>query len=230
MTTLIEQPSSPNPPTPPTQRPRGTERAERRALAAELAAERTRQRGPFRNVLHSIGVGISAGFLLLTLGLALIVVVLPIAVGGSAYTVLTGSMEPKLPPGTFLIVKPTPASEVRVGEVITYQLVSGRPEVATHRVIERILDPRTAEVSFITKGDANNTPDAAPVIPVQLRGTVWYAVPYLGWVNNVLNGEARAWLVPIVAGLLLAYAGWMFVAGLLERRALRARHRLAQSR
>lgn len=221
MTTLLE---------PSTQRPRSAERAERRVLAAEIADARAARRGPLGNVLHSIGVGLSAGLLLLMLGLALIVVVLPIAVGGSAYTVLTGSMEPKLPPGTFLIVKPTPASEVRVGDVITYQLVSGRPEVVTHRVVERILDPRTAEVMFLTQGDANNTPDAAPVMAVQLRGTVWYAVPYLGWVNNVLNGEARAWLVPIIAGLLLAYAGWMLIAGVLERRALRARHRMARTR
>lgn len=210
---------------PPSRRPRSAERAERRALVAEIAEERSARRGPIGNVLHSIGVGLSAGLLLLMLGLALIVVVLPIAVGGSAYTVLTGSMEPKLPPGTFIIVTPTPASEVRVGDVITYQLVSGRPEVATHRVVERILDPRTAEVMFITQGDANNAPDAEPVVPVQLRGTVWYAVPYLGWVNNVLNGESRAWLVPLIAGLLLAYAGWMLISGIRERRALRARHR-----
>lgn len=221
MTTVID---------PPGRRPRSSERAERRALRDAEADARAARRGPVGNVLHAIGVGLSAGLLLLMLGLALIVVVLPIAVGGSAYTVLTGSMEPKLPPGTFLIVKPTPASEVRVGDVITYQLVSGRPEVVTHRVVERILDPRTAEVMFLTQGDANNTPDAAPVMAVQLRGTVWYAVPYLGWVNNVLNGEARAWLVPIIAGLLLAYAGWMLIAGVLERRALRARHRMARTR
>lgn len=210
-------------------RPRSAERAERRAARAAIAEERAAQRSPVGNVLHAIGVGLSAGLLLLMLGLALIVVVLPIAVGGSAYTVLTGSMAPKLPPGTFLIVQPTPASEVRVGDVITYQLASGRPEVVTHRVVERILDPRTAEVLFITQGDANNTPDAQPVMSVQLRGTVWYAVPYLGWVNNVLNGESRAWLVPLIAGLLLAYAGWMLLSSIIERRAARARHRMARA-
>jgi len=178
--------------------------------------------GPLRGVLHAIGVGLSAGLLLITLGLALIVVVLPIAVGGTAYTVLTGSMQPHLPPGTFIVVKPTPAADIRIGDVVTYQLESGRPEVVTHRVVQRTIDATTGEVTLVTQGDANNTPDARPVREVQLRGKVWYAVPYIGWVNNVLNGESRAWIVPLVAGLLLAYAAWMLVAGIRERRRTRA--------
>jgi len=175
-------------------------------------------RGPVASVLHALGVGLSAGLLLIALGLALVVVVLPIAVGGTAYTVLTGSMQPHLPPGTFIVVQPSPSANIRIGDVVTYQLRSGQPEVVTHRVVQRTIDATTGEVTFITQGDANNAPDALPVREVQLRGKVWYAVPYIGWINNVLTGESRAWLVPLVAGLLLAYAGWMLVGGLRERR------------
>ena len=46
---------------------------------------------------------------------------------------LTSSMEPGLPPGTLVIVKPIDPVDVRIGTVITYQLESGKPTVVTHR-------------------------------------------------------------------------------------------------
>jgi len=174
-----------------------------------------------RGVWRSIGLGLSTGLLLLMALLATLVIILPLAVGGSPLTVLTSSMEPNLPPGTLIIVKPTPASEIGVGQVITYQLESGRPELVTHRVIERTVG-EDGTVTFITQGDNNSLPDANPVQEVQIRGTVWYAIPYLGWVNQWLTGDTRAWLVPVLAGGLFAYAGWMLFSGIRDRRRSRA--------
>ena len=37
-------------------------------------------------------------------------------------------------------------------------------------------------------------PDAKPVTPAQIRGTVWYSVPLLGYVNNTVNGPGRGWV------------------------------------
>ena len=59
----------------------------------------------------------------------------PRATGATPYGVLTGSMRPELPPGSLVIVRPTAAADIGVGDVITYQLESGRPEVVTHRVV-----------------------------------------------------------------------------------------------
>ena len=187
----------------------------------------TRRRHP---VLNAISMGLSAGFLAFILLLAVLVIVLPLVVGGSPLTVLTSSMEPKLPPGTLVVVKPTPVSDIRIGDVITYQLYSGQPEVVTHRVIERV-SSSDGTVSFITKGDANGVPDANPVREVQVRGTVWYSIPWLGWVNTWLTGERRAIVVPIAAGLLFAYAGWMVFSGLRDRARKRraARDRAAEA-
>jgi len=47
---------------------------------------------------------------------------------------------------------------------------------------------------------------------------VWYAVPYIGWVNNVVNGDARSVIVPIVAGGLFLYAGFMAASTVVDRR------------
>jgi len=56
-----------------------------------------------------------------------------------------------------------------------------------------------------------------------LRGAVWYSVPLIGWVNNVVNGDLRAIVIPIVAGLLFLYAGWSIVTSRIDKRRRRQR-------
>lgn len=174
--------------------------------------------GRLRAVLSSLGTGLSAGVLLLILGLGALTIVVPAAVGGMPLSVLTGSMRPTYPPGTLVVIKPATPEEIGVGDVITFQIESGQPAVATHRVIERSTDSGSGEVRFTTQGDANNTPDSEQVQPAQIRGKVWYAIPYLGWVNQTIDGSTRSWAVPALAGALFLYAAWTFGAGLRERR------------
>ncbi|MBW4033371.1 MAG: signal peptidase I [Acidobacteria bacterium] len=191
-------------------------------IANRPASQRTSSsaRKPARpkGVLHFIGVGLSFGLLALVLLLGILVVALPMLTKSTPYTVLTSSMTPSYPAGTLVIVKPTDPQQIRIGDVITYQVKSNEPAVITHRVIQ-IVEPAAAgdTEKFITKGDANALAD--PVVkPVQVRGVVWYAVPYIGWINNVINGGTRSMIVPIVAGLLFLYAGYMVASTLVERR------------
>jgi len=172
-----------------------------------------------KGVLHYIGVGLSFGLLALIALIAVLVIALPMLTKSTPYTVLTSSMTPSYPAGTLVIVKPTDVQQIHIGDVITYQLESNQPAVVTHRVIQ-IVEPTTPSgtESFITKGDANSLPDAKPVQPVQVRGVVWYAVPFIGWVNNVVNGDARSVIVPIVAGGLFLYAGFMGASTVVDRR------------
>lgn len=172
-----------------------------------------------KGLLHYIGAGLSFGLLALIALIAVLVIALPMLTKSTPYTVLTGSMTPSYPAGTLVIVKPTDVQQIRIGDVVTYQIASNQPAVVTHRVIQ-IVEPTTAggTVSFITKGDANSLPDAKPVKPVQVRGVVWYAVPFIGWVNNVVNGDARSVIIPIVAGALFLYAGFMAASTVVDRR------------
>ena len=105
-------------------------------------------------LLHALGLGLGVGLVLLVAALAVVLVVLPRATGSTPLTVLTSSMEPGLPPGTLLVVRPTPVEQVRVGDVVTYQIASGRPEVITHRVtgVESATD---GSLGFVLQGDAN---------------------------------------------------------------------------
>lgn len=155
--------------------------------------------------------------LLAVSGLLVVGVLGPRAAGATPYTVLTGSMSPLYPPGTLVVSKPLDIDDVRVGEVVTYQLRSGEATTVTHRVIATRLRA-DGQRELITQGDANSVPDAEPVAGVQLRGSLWYAVPHLGRVNALLTGHQRQLAVYAVAGGLSLYAAAMFTAAGRERR------------
>ncbi len=165
----------------------------------------------WRAVVHAVVLGLSTGLLLLVAALAVVLIVVPKATGSMPLTVLTQSMEPTLPPGTLLVVRPTPIDDIRVGDVVTYQIVSGQPAVVSHRVVS-VSSSSDGERTFVLKGDNNAEADPAPVTAVQIRGVVWYSVPEIGIVNQVVNGS-RGWLIPAVAGVLLTYGAVMMTAG-----------------
>lgn len=166
-----------------------------------------------RGIMHFLGVGLSAGLLGLVVLLGVLVIIVPFATGSTPMTVLTNSMAQSYPPGTLIIVRPIAAEDIRIGDAITYQLKSGEPAVVTHRVIE-VTTSTASGVTFITQGDNNAVPDDAAVRPVQVQGSVWYSVPWLGYANSLVNGEHRAWIIPAIAVALFLYAGFMFASGI----------------
>lgn len=138
-----------------------------------------------------------------------VAVVVPRVAGAEPYTILTGSMEPTLKPGTLVVVRPVDPAELSIGDIVTIQLESGKSTMVTHRIvgIGMTLD---GELRFTTQGDANEIPDAEERLPIQIRGELWYQVPYVGYVSTAFTGEQRQWGVIAVAVALLGYAGWMF--------------------
>lgn len=166
-----------------------------------------------RGLLHYIGIGLSFGLLALVIALAALLIVVPKVGGATPLTVLTQSMEPTLPPGTLVVVGPVAPAEVRVGDVVTYQIRSGEPEVITHRVIA-VTSASDGSYTFTTKGD-NNAVEDPPVVADQLKGRLWYSIPLVGWVNAAVNGDARSWIVPGLAVALFGYAAFMIVSGVI---------------
>lgn len=146
-----------------------------------------------------------------------VAVLIPRIAGATPYTILTSSMEPNHPPGTLVVVRPTPVEEIGVGTVITYQLESGRQTVVTHRVTS-VGYGSDGDRVFTTRGDANDGDDLEPVMPVQIRGTLWYSVPKLGWLGNALDQDKKSTAVYVVAGGLGLYAVWMFAGAVRDRR------------
>jgi len=184
----------------------------RRAARAAVAAA-----NPGMTLLASVWLSLSGALLVLVLALATIIVALPALTGSTPLTVLTQSMEPGLPPGTLVVVKPTDVNDMRIGQVLTYQIESGQPALVSHRIISKTIGSNGA-TTFLTQGDNNDLADPLPVQEIQIVGTIWYAVPWLGYVNTVINGEARQLVVPLAAGGLFLYSSYMVASGLRDRR------------
>lgn len=161
----------------------------------------------------------TASWMLLLTFVALLVAMmgLPRVAGATPYTVLTGSMRPTMPPGSLVVIKPIEAGEVKVGDAITYQIRSGEPEVVTHRVIS-LAQTLGGETLFTTQGDANPHPDEKPVRAAQIRGVVWYSIPFAGYLNSLLTGEQRIWAVGSAVVLLLGYAAFMGIGAMMDAR------------
>ncbi|WP_156794859.1 signal peptidase I [Curtobacterium sp. BH-2-1-1] len=182
--------------------------------AATDGASRRGRRPPrtgWRAVVHALALGLSTGLLVIVAGLAVVLIVVPKATGSTPLTVLTQSMDPTLPPGTLLVVRPTPVEDIRIGDVVTYQITSGQPAVISHRVVS-VASSSDGSRTFTLKGDNNALADPEPVMAAQVRGVVWYSLPDIGLVNQLVNGS-RSWLVPAIAGVLLAYGAVMVTIG-----------------
>ena len=167
-----------------------------------------------RGFWYYLGLSLSTAVLLAVLALAALVIVIPKVAGALPMTVLTSSMEPGLPAGTLIIVKPIDPDALAIGDVATYQIESGKRGVITHRIVAINL-LADGERSFLFQGDNNSAIDD-PVRSVQIQGKLWYSIPLLGWVNNAVNGENRSWLVPVAASLLFAYAGYSVASAIAE--------------
>lgn len=171
----------------------------------------------WRSILGFAVQVVTWAVILVLLAMLTVTVLVPRIAGATPYTVLTGSMQPNLPPGTLIVVKPTPAEDIKIGEVVTFQIESGKPQVVTHRVIAARKSERGTP-EFLTQGDANPVPDEGWRPAESVRGVLWYAVSKLGHVNNVLTGDQRQVGVYVVAGGLALYALGLFATDARDRR------------
>ncbi|MBO0920522.1 signal peptidase I [Cellulomonas sp. zg-ZUI222] len=161
--------------------------------------------GWVRRVLSAVATCV----LLVALAAAGALAVVPRALGGAALTVLTGSMVPTYQPGDVVVVRGVEdaASEVQVGDVVTFQPVSDDPALVTHRVVGKSFT--SDGTTFVTRGDAN-TADDDPLVPEQIKGVAVYHVPFVGHVSLWLGGH-RGTLVVAVAGALITYSVLMLL-------------------
>ena len=92
-------------------------------------------------------------------------------------------MRPVFDAGDVAIVAKVPADVIRRGDIIQFR---GGEITVIHRVvdIEETGDSRL----FITKGDANNTPDLTPVTAEQVVGKVVFTIRKIGWIGIIIKG------------------------------------------
>lgn len=134
----------------------------------------------------------AAGWALL---LATVAVLLAVGVGPRTgryrtLTVLSGSMAPRIPVGALVVDTPEAPSQIRVGQVITYEIPVLDHHVISHRVVQ-ILSGGDQPV-IQTQGDANAAPDpwtaqvtgasawrVRVVVPAAGQAIIWLRRPAL---------------------------------------------------
>ncbi len=131
-------------------------------------------------------------------------VTLPVLLGFKPMTVLTGSMRPLIQPGDMVVDQPIPATEIRVGDIVTYRDPTGSRTI-THRV--RSISISDGQAHVVTKGDANNTVEKWQIPITGEVGRVVYTVPKIGYpVTWSHTPKGRIALVSIPALLLAVWA------------------------
>lgn len=169
-----------------------------------------------RSILAAVGKVLNLMVLMIAVFAALVLIVVPRATGSQTYTVLTNSMAPKYSPGTLLVVKPEDFEELKYGDVVTFQMYSGRPDVETHRIVG-FGATQAGEKTLITRGDNNGAKDPEPVRELQVKGKLFYAVPYVGYAANALGNADRNMWVTLGAAGLIGYGALLIVKGVRSR-------------
>jgi signal peptidase len=122
------------------------------------------------------------------LGLLLLAVMAGPQLGYHYAVVKSGSMEPTYHVGSVIVTQKVDAANVKVGDVISWQVPEDSSKIITHRVIERVGTGQ--EVAFRTQGDANNIADGTLISASSLRGRVMFSVPKVGEVVPLLRTKA----------------------------------------
>ncbi|PIZ65023.1 signal peptidase I [Candidatus Roizmanbacteria bacterium CG_4_9_14_0_2_um_filter_39_13] len=107
-------------------------------------------------------------------------------------TVLTGSMEPKVPKGSVVINKWTEQKNLKVDDVITFQHTSDISEkevvYITHRIVK--IDKNSLLWRYETKGDANPVSDFGSVTQAGIEGKVIVTIPFIGYLIEFFKTPA----------------------------------------
>jgi signal peptidase len=161
-------------------------------------------RGTLLNVAAALGA------------VCIVLVVLAVVFHISLIMFKTGSMSPSIPTGSLALVKQIPASDARVGDVVTVDRPGELP--ITHRVVHTTAGT-DGTTRLVLKGDANAADDPAPYTVRTVRLVLW-SVPGLAyfvvWLSN-----------PVVLGVLTVAVAALVVWVLWPRDAEHARRRHA---
>ena len=187
-----------------------------------------------KKILNAVLLAVQILLVVLAITITLIVIINPktdevSSAGVKLMPVLSGSMDGTaeidgktytgFPKGA-LVVATKPKNngyDLQVGDIVTFRKLEEKSNtmiLVTHRIIERVDDPNSTVPYYITKGDANSTPDK--VTDSSTENKRWYPGDILAVYSFHINGlgYAMEWIrtgynfiyvIIIPLGLLLIY-------------------------
>ncbi len=119
--------------------------------------------------------------------------------------VLTDSMYPEIQSGDLIICRTEEPEEIREGDVIAFFDPAGNGiTIVTHSVAE--VRREDGQISWVTRGIANNADDALPVPAEKLVGVYSRRIPGLG--NAVMFVQSTAGLIVCVVCPIVLLVMW----------------------
>ncbi|GAA3598017.1 hypothetical protein GCM10022198_22880 [Klugiella xanthotipulae] len=113
----------------------------------------------------------------------------------------TGSMGPTIPAGSVAVVVETPASRVRVGDIVTVDRVGKLP--ITHRVMSITPPAAGGDTYGLTlRGDANSMDDPEPYPVTRVREVIFSVPGGAAYVSALGNPAVMGGITVIVAALM----------------------------
>ena len=178
------------------------------ATAAGSPAKAVAAPGAFRRIAAKTIKFLGFSMLALAALVFLFLAIGPRILGYQTSTMLTGSMAPLINPGDVVVTVPTPLTDIKVGDIITYHIPVEDQRVETHRITE-ITTTADGGVAVQTKGDANNGID--PWLATLQGKTVDKQIATIPYVGNAI----RALREPLVLNILMYGAPGILVIGML---------------
>jgi len=132
--------------------------------------------------------------ILVFMALLVLASALPIPGGVKTFVVRSGSMEPSIKTGSVVVV--LPQKSYKVGDTVTYGPNTKTKAPTTHRIVSESGTPDRR--FFLTKGDANNTPDVREISQREVIGKVILDIPYFGY---VVAAAQKPWGFAVIVGI-----------------------------
>jgi len=148
------------------------------------------------------------------IALLLVVSAFPITGNIKVLTVLSGSMQPAIKTGSVILVKP--ASDYKIGDIITFGPMSKTKPPTTHRIAD--IKVVNGQPVYITKGDANNAPDTREIQKKDVIGKVLFDAPYVGFAVDVAKKPFGFMLIIVVPAVIIIYDEIRKIAGEIKKR------------
>jgi len=144
------------------------------------------------------------GYLYIVVMLTAWVLIVSLAAGWRPVVITAGSMSPSIRAGDVILIEDA-GRQLAQGSVITFDDPVDPGQTVTHRVFEVV------EGGYVTKGDANPTPDPIQVSEDQVRGAARLVVPFVGmpvlWWKTGNHLGLGAFALMTVLALLVGVSG-----------------------
>lgn len=127
--------------------------------------------------------------------LILLLTVFLIRISSGNFIVLSGSMSPRIPAGSWILIRRV--NNYKLGDVVSFNSFNA---TVTHRIVG--ID---SKAKFITKGDANSEPDQGSVDRASILGKTFIIIPYLGYLISFSPTLPGLIIIVLFPAMILIY-------------------------